>query len=311
VIIGYNLSRPDRAGQVAGKAKTMRRERPKELAEAIRSHPLVIDAVRRMTSDYLRWRAKLGVLNKVLSNLARERLLEHACYLHFARGEPGNEYGATFERLAALSATRDQIGARATRTALRLAQTAGLLLPTRNTGDARLRIFEPSEALLTMTREYYALTFRIFDDVVPGLGLSARIRNDPDFLFKILARLGRAFLKAEFHPQEKPDVYNSLLRLEGGRVILATAIDRHWRGEDLPTSQEIARQFYISPSQIRAVLKSAESLGLIRTAARGRLLDAGPLAAANLDALCGFLAVLAEHAFALEPAAFFGRAPEA
>ena len=66
-------------------------------------------------------------------------------------------------------------------------------------------------------------------------------------------------------------------------MILTTAIDRHWRGDDLPTSQEISRQFYISPSQIRAVLKYAESLGLIRTAARGRLLDAGPLAEAYLD----------------------------
>jgi hypothetical protein len=289
----------------------MRRKRPKELAEAIRSHPHVIDALRRATSDYLRWRAKLGVLNKVISNLARERLLEHACYLHFARGEPGNAYGATFERLAALSAERDQIGARASRTALRLAQTAGLLLPTRNTGDARLRIFEPSEALLTMTREYYALTFRIFDDIAPGLDLSARVSEDPDFLIEILARLGRTFLTAEFHAKEKQDVFNNLLRLEGGRVILAIAIDRHWRGEDLPTSQEIARQFYISESQIRAVLKYTESLGLIRTAARGQLLDAGPLVEAYLDAVCGFLAVLAKHAFALTPETFSGRTPEA
>ena len=289
----------------------MRRERPKELAEAIRSHPHVVDAVGRFTSDYLKWRATLGVLNKVLSNLGRERLLEHVCYLHYTRGEPGNEYGATFERLAALSAARDQIGARATRTALRLAQIAGLLLPTRNPDDARLRIFEPSESLLTLTREIYGLAFRIFDDLAPGLDLSARVSNDREFFFEVITRLGRAFLKAEFDPRRPPDVFNSLLRLEGGRAILTTAIDRYWRGEDLPTSQEIARQFYISPSQIRAVLKHAESLGLIRTAARGRLLDAGPLAETYLDSLCRFLAVFAEHALALEPETFSARPPTA
>lgn len=285
----------------------MRRERPKELAAAIRSHPHFVDAVRRFTRDYLQWRARLGVVNKVLSNLGRERLLEHVAYLHFSRGEPGNAFGATFERLATLSATRDEIGARATRTALRLAQIAGLLLLTRSPEDARLRIYEPSETLLAMAREVYALTFRIFDDLAPGLALCARMREDPAFLAQVLAQLGRAFLKADFDPEGNPDVYNSLLRLEGGRMILSTAIERHWRGEDLPTAQEIARQFYISPSQIRAVLKQAESLNLIRTAARGRLLDAEPLAQAYFESVSRFLAVLAEHAFALEPTAFLGR----
>lgn len=285
----------------------MRRE-PKELADAIRSHPHVVDAIRRFTADYLQWRARLGVLNKVLSNLGRERLLEHACYLHFTRGEPGNAHGATFERLAALAAARDQIGARATRSALRLAQIAGLLMQTRSPEDARLRIFEPSESLLAMTRDVYALAFRIFDDLAPGLDLSARVSRNPEFLSEVLTRLGRAFLRAEFHPQREPDVFNALLRLEGGRMILTTAIDRHWRGEDLPTSQELSRQFYISPSQIRAVLKNAESLGLIRTAARGRLVDAGPLAEAYLDTLSRFLAVFAEHAFAFEAHTFSQRA---
>lgn len=287
----------------------MRREKPRELAEAIRSHPDFVDAVRRFTFDYLQWRARLGVLNKVLSNLGRERLLEHTTYLHFSRGEHGNEHGATFERLAALSAARDQNGARATRTALRLAQIAGLLLPARSPDDARLRIFEPSESLLAMTREIYTLLFRVFDDLAPRLGLTLQLRDNPECLAIILGRLGRAFLKAEFRPQTKLDVYNGLLRLEGGGVILATAVDRHWRGLDLPTSQEIARQFYVSPSQIRAVLKHAETHGLIRTAARGRLLDAGPLAEAYLTAQSRLLAVFAEHAFALEASAFSAPAP--
>lgn len=298
-------------GRPAGKAIRMRRERPKELAEAIRSHPRFVDAAGRFTADYLQWRVRLGVLNKVLSNLGRERLLEHVCYLHFTRGEPGNVHGATFERLAELSAARDQIGARAMRTALRLAQIAGLLLLARSRKDARLRIFEPTQALLAMVRELYGLLLRALDDLAPGLGLHTAVSDDPDFLAQNLARLGRAFLDAEFGSREKPDVFNNLLRLDGGRAILTTAIKRHWRGEDLPTSQEIARQFYVSPSQIRLVLKHAESLGLIRTAARGRLLDAGPLREAYLDSLSRLLAVLAEHASALTPQTFHKPAPDA
>lgn len=278
----------------------MRRERPKELAAAICANPQFFDAARRFTTEYLAWRVRLGVLNKVLSNLGRERLLEHVLYLHFGRAE----HGATFERLASLSAARDQIGARAARTALRLAQIAGLVTLARSPDDGRLRIIEPAEPLLALTSDVYAMGFRIFDRLAPSGGLSAQLNGEPDFLTFVLTRMGRAFLMAEFQPGRKPDVFNSLLRLEGGRPIMATAVDRHWRGQDLPTSQELSRQFYVSASQTRAVLKQAESLGIIRTAARGRLLDAAPLVELYLDALCETLALYAEHALDMDETSF-------
>ena len=285
----------------------MRGDGPRELAQAIRSHADFVEAACGFTGDYLQWRGRLGVLNKVLSNLGRERLLEHTSYLRFSRGEPGNPHGATFERLAALSMARDDIGARAARTALRLAQTAGLLAPMRSLSDARLRIFEPTDALLAMTREVYVMAFGIFDHLAPGLGVSVAMRDRPEFLLEVLGRLGRSFLKARIRPHERVDVYNALLRLDGGRAVLTIAVDCHWRGEDLPTSQEIARQFYVSPSQIRAVIKHAEALGLMRTAKRGRLLDAARLAETHLDAMSRFLAVLASYGLRLSPQTFAAR----
>jgi hypothetical protein len=279
----------------------MRRQKSEALAAAIRKHPRLIDDARRLAADYLDWRLRLGVHNKVMSNLGREHLLvEHTLYLHFVRGEPVAEHGATFERLAALSAARDGVGARATRSALRLAQIAGFVMQTRSPTDGRLRIFEPSALLLDYIRTAYAKTFRIFDDLAPDLRVSARLADEPDFLSAILTRLGRAFLKIQFQPDRKLSAFETLQHLEGGRPILATAIDCHWRGLDLPTSQEIARQFYVSASQIRAVLKQAESFGLIQTGARGRLINAEPLVEAYLDARAALLAIYAEHAFDLD-----------
>jgi hypothetical protein len=285
----------------------MRRPKSKALVTAIRKHPCLIDDTRRITTEYLNWRDQLGVHNKVLSNLGREHLLlEHTLYLHVVRGEAIAEHGATFERLAALSAARDDVGARATRTALRLAQIAGFVVQTRSPTDGRLRIFEPSDLLLETIRSAFLKTFRIFDELAPQLRIGARLAEEPDYLSAILIRLGRAFLKVPFRPDRKLTAFENLQHLEGGRPILATAVDCHWRGLDLPTSQEIARQFYVSASQIRAVLKQAESYGLIQTGARGRLIDAEPLVEAFLDARAALLAIYAEHAFDLDADAFAG-----
>ena len=54
----------------------MEREELKDLAERIRAHPRFQEAAARAIRDYLAWRIRLGVLNKLISNLGRERILE-------------------------------------------------------------------------------------------------------------------------------------------------------------------------------------------------------------------------------------------
>jgi hypothetical protein len=291
-------------GGTPGVKESMWRDTRKDLATVIRSHPRFAPAMQRFTSEYLDWRRNLGVLNKVLSNLGREHLLEHVMYFHFMRQDGEAENGATFERLAALSAARDLIGARAARSALALAQTAGFVVAGRSRDDRRMRVFEPTELLLHLTREAYALPLRILDELAPRLRICDRIASDPGYISHILARLGDAYLKSEFTPRPTTDPFQNVLRLEGGRPIVATAVNCHWRGRDLPTSQEIAWQFYVSPSQIRAVLKTAEAGGLMETGNRGRLIDAAPLTRAYVDATCYYLALYAHHAFDLDADAF-------
>ncbi|MDE3177214.1 MAG: hypothetical protein KGM15_14020 [Pseudomonadota bacterium] len=217
-------------------------------------------------------------------------MLEHLVYLHFSRNPDDPGSGATFERLAALSSTRDQIGARSVRTGLRLAQIAGLVFLTRSRSDARLRIYEPADALLAIIGKFAELAFEILDQLAPKLQLGAHIRSEPDFLHLLYKRTARFYLHDNKRLPFEADPMTSLLRLEGGRAILTTVIDCYWRRLPLPTSLQFARRFHVSPSQIRAILKSAEAHGFIRTAARGVLLDADPLAEAYLDAQSRYLA---------------------
>ena len=268
----------------------------KEIAARCRGRPDFLPIAQRFTQDYLGWRAQLGVLNKLLSNIGREHVLEHLMYFHFSRAS--DERGATFERLAQLSAARDRLGSRAVRTALRLAHIARLVRAGRSPLDKRVQVYTPTDALLALTRDAYALAFRTLDRLLPGLESARRLEDDPAFLPLILDRMGRAY--AGFEPRDGSVAHpiDDILRAEGGRPIMSLTVDCGWRGRDLPPAQDIARRYYVSASQTRAVLKMAQARGLIGVGARGRLEDAGPLTEVYLDTFALALAHFAH--FGLE-----------
>lgn len=274
----------------------------KELVETIRNHPQFLHANLRFVADFIAWREKLGIINKVTSNLARERIIEHVLYLHYANAAGESDAGATFERLASLSAATDEIGARAVRTGLRLAQISGLIVQTRSRADARLRIYEPAEPLLALTGAYSALALKIIDDMWPSLGLSVRVRDEVGLIPSMLARMSENYLRGVFRRHQPADPLAILLRLEGARPILACVIDCHRRQVPLPTAQEFARLFYVSPSQSRVILRTAEAHGLIRVAARGVILDAAPLVESFLDTQTRYLAFALRFGFGLDAA---------
>ncbi len=242
----------------------------KDLAREIRAHPRFAAAVARATRDFVAWRARLGVLNKVISNIARERILEHLLYLHFARSREVGEHGATFERLAELSENRDRVGARAVRTTLRLAQIAGHVVQTRSRLDGRLRIYEPAEALLAQVGEYYHITLGILEDLTPDY----RIRIPHPWRTRLRARYDRPHRPRLSRQRPdgfvtKTDAFSVALRLEGAGPILATLVDCRLSERDAPSAPELARRYHVSASQTRAVLKYVETQGLIRTGRAG------------------------------------------
>ena len=272
----------------------MEHEKLMQRANSLREHPRFMEAAIRANRDYLTWRAKLGVLNKLISNLARERILELVLFLHFTGEEEGG-HGATFERLAASSEARDGVGSRAVRTALRLAQISGHVTLTRSMKDGRLRIYEPTDALLDQARGYYAIFLDALAELAPASVGRDRLGAEPGYLEGLLARVGRSYLAGGRGVGDKFDAFEAMLRLEGGRPILGTVVDCHLSGRELPAAPELARRYHISASQTRAVLKNAEARGLLEMAGRGRLSDAEPLVRAHLAAFTRTLAFLSLH----------------
>jgi hypothetical protein len=137
----------------------MRRRDLQELAAAIRANPEFPESVRRSVNELVNWRSQLGVTIRAVSNLNRRSIIEHLLFLTATGRANDQSKGATFERLVAISETRERVGARAVRTALRLLQISGLIVSTRSRNDGRLRVYQPTPALLAQSRHYYSIVF--------------------------------------------------------------------------------------------------------------------------------------------------------
>lgn len=268
-----------------------------DLSARIREHPAYAAAARRYVAEYAEWRHRLGVLNKVVANLARLRVLENLIYLHFLAEDQTASQGATFERLAELSGATDDIGARAVRTLLRLAQTAGLVVTGRNPADGRQRVYLPTDAMLQHSRAFTTISIRPLDAVFPDLKICARLEADPAYHRVVVMGLARVYFEIGLKRVPHPQGFGEMMRLEGAAPIFCVVIDCFRSGRDIPVASEFSRRFFVSQSQARAVLKAAEAAGLITTAARGHLIDAEPLARAYSEAHIRFLAFSALHTF--------------
>jgi hypothetical protein len=271
-----------------------------KFAETLRAHPQFPEAAHRMVSELVAWRKQLGVNNRVVANWGRESIIEHLLFLYCAGGDD-QENGAAFERLVALSEAREHFGARAVRTALRLMQIGGFVVATRSRRDRRLRMFQPTPALIAHAREYYLIEFGVLDALAPGAGVRARLDADPDFLNDVLARAGAAFLSQAFTPRPVDSAFAQLLHLDGASAILAFIVDRHCGRRPLPPPAQLGQMFQISSSQTRVILKAAADKALIALGPRGRLIDASPLVDAYFDNASRRLAFFARHGFDLEP----------
>jgi hypothetical protein len=208
--------------------------------------------------------------------------------------------GATFERLVAISESREGVGARAVRTALRLLQISGLIVSTRSRSDGRLRIYQPTQALLAQSRDYYSIVFGMFDALAPGANVSSRLKEDPHYLMEIFARAGEVFLAEDFILYPGPDALSEVLRLDGASAILALVVDCRWSGRQMPTPSQLAPLYQVSGSQARVILKAAADKTLIVLGPRGALLDASALADGYLLRYSQYLAFFARYGFDLE-----------
>jgi hypothetical protein len=262
-------------------------------------HPAFDAAALEYIGHILTWRRKMGLFNRVATN-AGMHIVAYIFFLHYANTSGIPENGATYSRLLSLCEARGNCGSRALRTVLMLTQFMGYLVSSRATSDRRIQIFTPTYKLLAQAQQHHVHAFSCLDRLAPDTGIENMAQADPNFFPNLFATSGKACIDLNIQITEYFPDLDELIQLQGGFPVVASVVQAHMRGHESPSSQSIAKEFHVSSSQVRAVLKSAADRGLVTLSERGQVLDAAPLVAQHKAMIAREMALYAKYSLGLE-----------
>lgn len=176
----------------------------------------------------------------------------------------------------------------------------GYLQSSRGSADRRIQIFEPTGKLVAASRQQFTVPFACLDKLVPGANFAEAAKSDPAFLPTLFASAGKAFLEHDIEITEFFPNMHALMQLQGGCPVILSIADSVMRGREIASSSATAKEFHISPSQVRTVLKTAETYRLITLSERGHVIDAAPLVAQQKGMIARELALYAKYSLGLE-----------
>jgi hypothetical protein len=274
-------------------------DRLASIVQGILHHPAFDDTVMHYLDNVLAWRRGMGYFNRVGTH-AGLHISGLALYLHFANEQGAHNGGATYSRLLEICEARHTCGPRTLRTVLGVCQVLGYLKSVRSGQDRRAHVFIPTDKLITLMRQQFANTFGCLDRLVPGATYAAQDRSDPEFFPRVFASGAKAFVEFDIKISEHlPDLL-ALMKLQGGFPTYATIVAATMRSQDVPSAHAIAREFKISSSQVRAVLRTGAERGLFTLADRGEVSDAAPLVHQHKVLIAREFGLFAKYALGLE-----------
>jgi hypothetical protein len=267
--------------------------------EGMQQHPAFDDAVRHYLDHILAWRRQMGVFNRVATTSGLHAI-GYLIFLHYANTSGRPENGATYSRLLELCEARGNCGSRALRTILVLAHVMGYVHSSRSITDRRIQIFTPSEKLLAESRQQFTIPFACLDKLVPGAGYTQAVKSDPAFLPNLFTTTGKAVLELGIEITEFfPDMHE-IMQFQGGCPANLSIAHAVMHGREIASASAIAKEFHVSPAQVRTVLKTAANRGLITLSERGQVIDAGPLVAQQKGMIARELSLYAKYSLGLE-----------
>lgn len=245
---------------------------------AVLGHRAFDAAARDYVDNVIAWRRRLGLFNRVGTNLAFH-VINYVVYLHFSAQAGTLPQGATFSRILDICEARGNCGGRALRTVLVVLQALGRLKSERAADDGRAQVFVPADSLLAEVREIYGYSLTVLDQLMPGSGYGNSMREDSAFVARHISRIGRAIIEDNVRITEHfPDLHDIINRAGGLPTSLSLAA-AEMNGTAFPSPGSIARDFNVSISQVRAVINELAARNLIVRADDGRVVDASRLLA--------------------------------
>lgn len=270
-----------------------------EISQAVMRHPGFEVAAMRYAGNVVGWRKRLGRFNRVGTNLGFH-IVNYTMYLDFARRAGQSEQGATYSAILEICESRKQCGGRALRTVLTLLTVLGHLRVERLKCDARIRVYVPSDRMIQEATDIYGYAMGALEELVPNSDYGRRIEDDPTLLWQLISRSGRAIIEDGIRITEHFPELDRIISQAGGLPTTISLTHANMTDASMPSTREIAKNFTISPSQVRAVLAAADEAGLINRSKDGDIADVGPLVAAHKGLLARELALHIKYTLGLE-----------
>jgi hypothetical protein len=270
-----------------------------ETMDAVLRHPRFDQAAENYIEKVIDWRQRLGRFNKVGTNLGFH-VINYTMYLHFAGKAGANEHGATYSALLEICEGRKQCGGRALRTALALLCMLGHLRTERSPRDGRVKAYVPSDRLIREATDVYGYAMQVLDELVPGSRYAELIESDPEFLWLLISKSGRAIVEDGVRITEHFPELDSIISQAGGLPTTISLAHADMLGEPFPAAAELAKKFMVSPSQIRSVINAAAAVGLIKRDENGAIVDAQRLVEEHKGLIARELALHVKYSLGLE-----------
>jgi hypothetical protein len=264
-----------------------------DTTHALLAQPTFARAAQHYVEHVIAWRRELGLYNLVGTEIG-QHITYYLALLHFTQPPGLPEAGATFSNILQICERRGQCGSRALRTVLQVLKVMGLITARSAEGDARVQVYAPSERLIQALREHLKHTMICLDLIVGEERYAPLIEANSAFVGELLAKSGRPFIDLNLQIVEAVPDLEALIKLRGGCPTLFRLLKSHIDGVPPPSPQVIAREFKLSASQVRNVIKAAESAGLMAWRQDGSL-DARRLAERQRLMLARELAVHAKY----------------
>jgi Bacterial regulatory proteins, gntR family len=270
-----------------------------DLSNVLLRHPEFERVARLYIGNIVQWRRSLGLINRVITD-ASIHIVYFLVMLHFCRAGQDAKDGATFTNLLEICEARGHCGSRALRTVLAALTVTRYVHARQAEDDQRIKVFAPSQTVLTDIRRHLSLTLGCLDILIGEERYAKRMLDDPSFLAQLMASAGESYLELGLTVSEQVPELHGLLQLRGGHIAAAALANAHLQGDAIPSPQAIARVFHVSASQIRNVLAEANTMGLITSDPGQGATDVRPLVEQMRAVLARELALYAKYGLGLE-----------
>ncbi|MBX3446707.1 MAG: hypothetical protein KF765_08120 [Parvibaculaceae bacterium] len=233
----------------------------RQKAQTFCESPLFPRVMRDYTAALVAFRRDPRVVNKLISQEARYRVVNHLLSLHAGKMLAGGAGGVTYGEMLGLCSAFPEVGSRVLKTMLSMLVLTGFASSRRDPADRRVKIYTPSAKLVAVACSRLAPIVDALQVLEPDVPHAAALRNDPTFWMRAIHRNGRPQLDSEVLHSHMPEFIAFAAGREGAAQIVYAVMLADMDAAPLPSRSALARQFRLSKTQVWSVFAEGERLG--------------------------------------------------